>query len=343
MTGKVEPAQEAEEAEGAEEVLEEAVSEAPEELAPDEPPLEEAAELAEELEAAPAHAEAEAAVTEEPAEEEGVPPLPEEESASADVAEEAEESVPLVAVADDETASGDGAGEEAVTAPVEEAVAAPDEEAVAAPDEEAVAALVEEAQEEEEDPLKAEPLPGEPILSSGPGMDWYIVHTYSGYEAKVKASLEERIVSLELRDRIPQILVPSEPVVEIKRGKKRISDRKFFPGYILVEMELSDDTWYLIKNTPKVTGFLGGGRHPTPLPFEEIQYIIEQMRGEAEKPKLRVLFERGENVRIVDGPFTNFTGAIDEVDEVRGKLKVMVSIFGRATPVEMEFLQVEKV
>ncbi len=325
MTGEVEPAQEAEEAEGAEgveEALEEAVSEAPEELAPDEPPLEEAAEPAEELEAAPAHAEAEAAVTEEPAEEEGVPPLP-------------EESVPLVAVADDETASGDGAGEEAVTAPVEEAVAAPDEEAVAA--------LVEEAQEEEEDPLKAEPLPGEPILSSGPGMDWYIVHTYSGYEAKVKASLEERIVSLELKDRIPQILVPSEPVVEIKGGKKRISDRKFFPGYILVEMELSDDTWYLIKNTPKVTGFLGGARHPTPLPSEEIKYIIDQMRGEAEKPKLRVLFEQGENVRIVDGPFTNFTGAIDEVDDVRGKLKVMVSIFGRATPVEMEFLQVEKV
>ena len=325
MTGEVEPAQEAEEAEGAEEaeeVLEEAVSEAPEELVPDEPPLEEVAEPAEELEAAPAHAEAEAAVTEEPAEEEGVPPLP-------------EESVPLVAVADDETASGDGAGEEAMTAPVEEAVAAPDEEAVAA--------LVEEAQEEEEDPLKAEPLPGEPILSSGPGMDWYIVHTYSGYEAKVKASLEERIVSLELKDRIPQILVPSEPVVEIKGGKKRISDRKFFPGYILVEMELSDDTWYLIKNTPKVTGFLGGARHPTPLPSEEIKYIIDQMRGEAEKPKLRVLFEQGENVRIVDGPFTNFTGAIDEVDEVRGKLKVMVSIFGRATPVEMEFLQVEKV
>ncbi len=328
----VEPAQEAEEAEGAEEVLEEAVYEAPEELAPDEPPLEEAAEPAEELEAAPAHAEA--AVTEEPAEEEGVPPLPEEEGASADVAEESEESVPLVAVADDETASGDGAGEEAVAAPVEEAVAAPDEEAVAA--------LVEEAQEEE-DPLKAEPLPGEPVFSSGPGMNWYIVHTYSGYEAKVKTSLEERIMSLELKDRIPQILVPSEPVVEIKGGKKRISDRKFFPGYILVEMELSDDTWYLIKNTPKVTGFLGGGRHPTPLPFEEIQYIIEQMRGEAEKPKLRVLFERGENVRIVDGPFTNFTGAIDEVDEIRGKLKVMVSIFGRATPVEMEFLQVEKV
>jgi transcriptional antiterminator NusG len=131
--------------------------------------------------------------------------------------------------------------------------------------------------------------------------------------------------------------------VEIKGGKKRISDRKFFPGYVLVEMALTDETWYLIKNTPKVTGFLGGARHPTPLASEEVQYIIEQMRGEVEKPKLRVLFERGENVRIVDGPFTNFTGSIEEVDEIRGKLKVMVSIFGRATPVEMEFLQVEKV
>ncbi|MFQ5892823.1 MAG: transcription termination/antitermination protein NusG [Nitrospinota bacterium] len=180
-------------------------------------------------------------------------------------------------------------------------------------------------------------------MSSGPDKDWYVVHTYSGYEAKVKASLEERVNALGLQDRISQILVPSEPVVEIKGGKKRISDRKFFPGYVLVEMELSDDTWYLIRNTPKVTGFLGGARHPTPLATEEVKFIIEQMRGEAEKPKPKVLFEAGEDVRIVDGPFTNFTGVIDEVDEIRGKLKVMVTIFGRATPVEMEFLQVERV
>jgi transcriptional antiterminator NusG len=199
------------------------------------------------------------------------------------------------------------------------------------------------AQEEEAPEEEDELVPSGPVLSSGPGMEWYVVHTYSGYEAKVKASLEERVNALRLQERITQVLVPSEQVVEIKGGKKRISARKFFPGYILVEMELSDDTWYLIKNTPKVTGFLGGGRHPTPLPTEEVGFIIEQMRGEAEKPKPRILFERGENVTIVDGPFTNFTGEIEEVDEVRGKLRVMVTIFGRATPVEMEFLQVEKV
>ncbi|MCH7767430.1 MAG: transcription termination/antitermination factor NusG [Nitrospinae bacterium] len=207
--------------------------------------------------------------------------------------------------------------------------------------EEAVEAPVEEDQEEALE--EAEVTLGGPVLSSGPGKDWYVVHTYSGYEAKVKASMEERINALGLREWIPQIIVPSEPVVEMKGGKKRISDRKFFPGYVLVEMELSDDTWYLIKNTPKVTGILGGGRNPTPLATDEIRFIVEQMRGEAEKPKLKVLFERGENVRIVDGPFTNFTGMIEEVDDVRAKLRVMVTIFGRATPVEMEFLQVEKV
>jgi transcriptional antiterminator NusG len=228
---------------------------------------------------------------------------------------------------------------------VEEALEVPEKEEVAAAAETPVedtseAEAVEELEEDEEE-IEAPHLG--PVLSSGPGKEWFVVHTYSGYEAKVKASLEERVNALGLLERITQILVPSEQVVEIKGGKKRISARKFFPGYILVEMELSDDTWYLIKNTPKVTGFLGGGRHPTPLPLEEMEFIIEQMRGEAEKPKPRVLFERGENVRIVDGPFTNFTGVIEEVDEIRGKLRVMVSIFGRATPVEMEFLQVEKV
>lgn len=172
---------------------------------------------------------------------------------------------------------------------------------------------------------------------------WYIVHTYSGFEERVEKTLRQRADAMGMAEAFGEIRIPTETVVEYKDGKKREVERKFFPGYILVEMELSDDTWYLIKNTPKVTGFLGGGRHPTPLPTEEVAYIIEQMRGEAEKPKPRVLFERGESVRIVDGPFTNFTGVIEEVDEIRGKLRVMVSIFGRATPVEMEFLQVEKV
>ena len=230
------------------------------------------------------------------------------------------------------------------TPPPEEAAPVAEEVAEAEPEEAApVAEEVAEAEPEETLSEEEEAVPSGPVVSSGPDMEWYVVHTYSGYEAKVKASLEERVSALGLKEMITQVLVPSEQVVEVKGGKKRISARKFFPGYILVEMNLSDDTWYLIKNTPKVTGFLGGGRHPTPLPRAEVEYIIEQMRGEAEKPKPRILFERGENVQIVDGPFSNFTGVIEEVDEVRGKLRVMVTIFGRTTPVEMEFLQVEKV
>lgn len=172
---------------------------------------------------------------------------------------------------------------------------------------------------------------------------WYVIHTYSGHENKVKASLEERLGTADLRDRVGQILVPTEDVVEIKGGKRKVSSRKFFPGYLLIEMEMSDDIWYVIKNTPKVTGFLGGSKEPTPLSDEEVMQIQEHMRGEATEPKPKVMFELGENVRVIDGPFTNFTGVIKEVHPERGKLKVMVSIFGRSTPVELEFLQVELV
>jgi transcriptional antiterminator NusG len=172
---------------------------------------------------------------------------------------------------------------------------------------------------------------------------WYVVHTYSGHENKVKASLEERLNAAGLQDRVAQILVPTEDVVEIRGGKRKISSRKFFPGYLLIEMEMGDDVWYTIKNTPKVTGFLGGVKEPTPLSDEEVIQIQEHMRGETKEPKPKVLFESGENVRVIDGPFTNFTGVIREVHPERGKLKVMVSIFGRATPVELEFLQVEPV
>jgi transcriptional antiterminator NusG len=172
---------------------------------------------------------------------------------------------------------------------------------------------------------------------------WYVIHTYSGHENKVKVSLEERLSAAGLHDQVGQILVPTEDVVEIKGGKRKISSRKFFPGYLLIEMEMSDDLWYVIKNTPKVTGFLGGAKEPTPLSDEEVAQIQEHMRGESTEPKPKVLFELGENVRVIDGPFTNFTGVIREVQPERGKLKVMVSIFGRATPVELEFLQVERV
>jgi transcriptional antiterminator NusG len=171
---------------------------------------------------------------------------------------------------------------------------------------------------------------------------WYVVHTYSGYENKVKASLEERLNVLGLHERVGQTLVPMEDVVEVKGGKRRVSSRKFFPGYILIEA-MNDDIWYVIKDTPKVTGLLGGAKDPTPLSEEEVMQIHKHMRGEAAEPRPKVLFELGENVRVIDGPFTNFTGVIKEVNPERGKLKVMVSIFGRSTPVELEFLQVELV
>ena len=171
---------------------------------------------------------------------------------------------------------------------------------------------------------------------------WYVVHTYSGFENKVRLSVQEQFRASRLEEKLGDIVVPTEQVVEVKGGKKRTSTRKFFPGYILIEMECDENTWYLVKNTPKVTGFLGGNT-PSPLSQAEVQNVVKQMRGEVEKPKPKVEFEKGENIRVIDGPFVNFTGVIDEVHPDRGKLKVMVSIFGRTTPVELEMLQVEKV
>ncbi len=172
---------------------------------------------------------------------------------------------------------------------------------------------------------------------------WYVIHTYSGFEQKVKQSLEERLQSLGLADRVEQILVPTEEVVEIRGGKKKVSSRKFFPGYLLMEMEMDDELWYAIKDTPRVSGFLGEHNKPIPIPEREVEAIIKQMKGETIKPKPKVAFEKGENVRVIEGPFTNLTGAIAEVNQEKGKFKVMVSIFGRATPVELEFMQVEKI
>ncbi|MBI4595379.1 MAG: transcription termination/antitermination factor NusG [Candidatus Tectomicrobia bacterium] len=172
---------------------------------------------------------------------------------------------------------------------------------------------------------------------------WYVIHTYSGFEQKVKQSLEERLQSLGLAEKVQQILVPTEEVVEIRGGKKKVSSRKFFPGYLLMEMEMDDELWYAIKETPRVSGFLGEHNKPISVPEREVEAIIKQMRGETVKPKPKVAFEKGENVRVIEGPFTNFMGAIEEVNQEKGKLKVMVSIFGRATPVELEFMQVEKI
>ncbi|MCP3937231.1 MAG: transcription termination/antitermination protein NusG [Actinomycetia bacterium] len=171
---------------------------------------------------------------------------------------------------------------------------------------------------------------------------WYIVHTYSGFEAKVKDSLTQRVEAMGMGEQIEEILIPTEEVVEVREGRKTRSKRKFFPGYVLVKMVMSDDAWHVVKNTPKVTGFVGTGSKPVPLSQKEVSRIVNQISVAAEKPKPKLQFSIGETVRIVDGPFSNFTGQVEEVNEDRSTLKVMVTIFGRATPVELEFLQVER-
>ncbi|MGC9519043.1 MAG: transcription termination/antitermination protein NusG [Desulfuromonadaceae bacterium] len=173
-------------------------------------------------------------------------------------------------------------------------------------------------------------------------MKWYGVHTYSGFENKVKLNLEERIRMLGMEDQFGDILVPSETVVELKNGERKTSTRKFFPGYILVQMELNNETWHVVKDTAKVTGFVGGGTNPPPIPDAEVEKITARMEEGAERPRPKVEYEMGETVRVIDGPFLNFTGIVEDVKPDKGKLKVMVSIFGRVTPVELDFIQVEK-
>ena len=171
---------------------------------------------------------------------------------------------------------------------------------------------------------------------------WFVIHTYSGFEEKVREALESRAKSFGLQDLIGRVIVPTEKVREIRGGKKIESEQKFFPGYLLVEMELNDETWHLVRNTPKVTGFVGSGNRPVPLSQEEADQIFNQVKESIEKPKPKYTFERGESVRIIDGPFSNFQGVVEEVNLDRNTLKVMVTIFGRSTPVELDFLQVEK-
>jgi transcriptional antiterminator NusG len=172
---------------------------------------------------------------------------------------------------------------------------------------------------------------------------WFIVHTYSGFERKVAESLGSRIQAFGVEDEFGQILVPTEDVVEMKGGKRVTSSKMTFPGYLLVEMEMSDKAWHIVKNTPRVTGFVGSGTKPSPLSQQEVDQIIHHAEATAEKPKIQLTFERGENVKITDGPFSNFTGTVDDLNEDRNTLKVMVTIFGRQTPVELDFLQVEKI
>jgi transcriptional antiterminator NusG len=171
---------------------------------------------------------------------------------------------------------------------------------------------------------------------------WYIIHVYSGFEKKVMSSIQEQAQQQGLTDLFEDIMVPMEEVVEVKRGKKVSAERKFFPGYVLVKMDLNDETWHLVRNTAKVTGFLGSGGRPAPIPDIEAERIVQQMQEGIEHPRPIVTFMTGDQVRVSDGPFSSFNGTVEEVDEPRGRLKVSVSIFGRATPVELEYSQVEK-
>ncbi len=172
------------------------------------------------------------------------------------------------------------------------------------------------------------------------GRRWYVIHTYSGYENKVKTNLEHRIQSMDMGDKIFQVLVPTEEEIEIKNGKRHPVERKIFPGYVLVEMVMSDDSWYVVRNTPGVTSFVGSGNKPTELTDTEVRAILRQIKLDA--PKYKVAFTKGEAVRVTDGPFTDLHGVVDEVNPERNKVKVLVSIFGRETPVELDFLQIEK-
>jgi transcriptional antiterminator NusG len=172
---------------------------------------------------------------------------------------------------------------------------------------------------------------------------WYIIHTYSGFEQKVRNSILDRAKAHKVDELITEVVVPVEKVEEMVKGERRLTDRKFYPGYVLVRMELNDTTWHVVKDTPKVTGFVGSKTEPTAIPDEEAEKILDQIREGAAKPKPKIKFEPGDKVQVTDGPFTNFTGTVDEVRADRGRVKVMISVFGRPTPVELEFTQLEKI
>jgi transcription termination/antitermination protein NusG len=199
---------------------------------------------------------------------------------------------------------------------------------------------------EEQNP-EASNVAGEPTEQLAPPVNenfkWYIIHAYSGFERKVRESLESRIQAFGLQNRIGRIMIPTEPVTELRNGKKYTIERVFLPGYVLVEMDLDNDLWHVIKNTPRVTGFLGTGDNPVALSEQEVSSILFRSETSANKPSMKVKFDKGEQVRINEGPFANFTGTVDDVNEDRQTLKVMVSIFGRSTPVEIEFSKVDKV
>jgi transcription termination/antitermination protein NusG len=181
------------------------------------------------------------------------------------------------------------------------------------------------------------------VEPSGPAKHWYIIHAYSGFEQKVAESLKTRAQAFGFADRVGQVLIPTEEVVELRNGKKVTSKRLLYPGYVLVEMEMDDELWHAVKSTPRVTGFVGGGTKPVPLTADEVNAVLYRQASSAERPRPKMTFEKNENVKIVDGPFTNFSGKVDEVNFERNTLRVLVTIFGRSTPVELDFLQVEKI
>jgi transcription termination/antitermination protein NusG len=195
------------------------------------------------------------------------------------------------------------------------------------------------------DPAAA-PEASEPLEASVPveddRMKWYIIHSYSGFENKVSESLRTRAEAFGFAHKVGQILIPTEEVVELRNGKKVTSKRMVYPGYVLVQLDLDDEMWHAVKNTPRVTGFVGGATHPVPLSADEVNSILYRQASSADRPRPKMSFEKNENVRIIDGPFTNFSGKVDEVNPERNTLRVLVTIFGRATPVELDFLQVEK-
>ncbi|GIV97310.1 MAG: transcription termination/antitermination protein NusG [Herpetosiphonaceae bacterium] len=189
----------------------------------------------------------------------------------------------------------------------------------------------------EQDLNKDQPQPGP---AEHDDRRWYVIHTYSGYENKVKQNLEHRIESMEMQDQIFRVIVPTEEEIEIKNGQRRTVQKKVFPGYVLVQMKLTDDSWYVVRNTPGVTSFVGMGTKPTPLEDEEVKAILKQMEEEA--PRVKVNYQVGQAVKIIDGPFTDFEGVVDAIDQERGRVRVLVSFFGREAPVELDFLQVER-
>jgi transcriptional antiterminator NusG len=247
------------------------------------------------------------------------------------------------------TAEAIAAAPETLAGPADQPAAEPADEPADEPAAEPLAAL---ALEPDQEPVEAaaEQPADQPVAQPAvppasvhiEGMDWYIIHTYSGFENKVAESLRARASAYGFTDRLGQVLIPTEEVVELRAGKKVTSKRMLYPGYVMVQMAMDDELWHHVKNTPRVTGFVGGGNTPVPLTPQEVDNIVNRQATSAEKPRPKLTFEKNESVRIIDGPFSNFQGKVDEVNNERNTLRVLVTIFGRSTPVELEFLQVEK-